>query len=173
MSIFSLDQIKSNRRVSSRGFTLFFAMLIGSLMLSIGLAIFNISSKELALSTAGRESQFAFYAADSGVECALYADLQFNAFPRNEESEISKEEVRCNEQNIRDVGTNEWKVVNGATSMTTTFTFFMDPAKKEGPCALVTVTKEENVETRIESRGQNACDGKAVLRVERGIRVQY
>ncbi|MDB5204675.1 MAG: hypothetical protein JWP09_703 [Candidatus Taylorbacteria bacterium] len=56
------------------GFTLLFASLIGSLVFTIGIAILNISLKQLALTNAGRESQQAFYSADAGVECALFLD---------------------------------------------------------------------------------------------------
>jgi len=57
-----------------QGFTLLFASLIGSLVFTIGIAILNISLKQLSLTTAGRESQQAFYSADAGVECALFLD---------------------------------------------------------------------------------------------------
>lgn len=56
------------------GFTLFYAMLISSLLLSVGLAIFNITYKEFILTAGVRESEGAFYAADSALECALYWD---------------------------------------------------------------------------------------------------
>lgn len=59
-----------------RGFTLFYAVLVASLMLAIGLAIFNITFKEFVLSSGARDSAGAFYAADTGLECALYWDLK-------------------------------------------------------------------------------------------------
>ncbi|HXK40184.1 MAG TPA: LamG domain-containing protein [Candidatus Paceibacterota bacterium] len=59
-----------------RGFTLFYAVLTASLLLAIGIAIFNITYKELILSSGARESSNAFYAADTGLECALYWDLR-------------------------------------------------------------------------------------------------
>ncbi|MBP9771847.1 MAG: LamG domain-containing protein [Candidatus Pacebacteria bacterium] len=58
------------------GFTLFYAVLTASLLLAIGIAIFNITFKELILSSGARESANAFYAADTGLECALYWDLK-------------------------------------------------------------------------------------------------
>lgn len=58
------------------GFALLFAILTASLILTVGLAIFNITLKEFVLSSQIRDSQFAFYAADTGLECALYWDLQ-------------------------------------------------------------------------------------------------
>ena len=58
------------------GFALLFAVLMSSLMLSIGLSIFGIAIRELSISTAARQSIFAFYAADSGRECVLYWDIK-------------------------------------------------------------------------------------------------
>ena len=68
-------RLKMNMR-SKRGFALLFAVFIAGLMTTIGLAIFNITIKEVTLSGTGRESQFAFYAADTGAECALYLDTK-------------------------------------------------------------------------------------------------
>ncbi len=61
-------------RSSAAGFTLFYAVLVSSLLLALGLAIFNITYKELILSSGARESATAFYAADAGLECALFWD---------------------------------------------------------------------------------------------------
>ena len=61
-----------------RGFALLFSVLISSLLLTIGLSILSIALKELAISTAVRQSIHAFYAADSGLEYALYHDTKFN-----------------------------------------------------------------------------------------------
>lgn len=58
----------------SGGFTLFVAMIVTALILSIGFSIGNIVLKEITLSSSGKESQIAFYAADSISECALYWD---------------------------------------------------------------------------------------------------
>lgn len=69
----SLTANSSKLKVNA-GFTLLFASLIGSLVFTIGIAILNISLKQLSLATAGRESQQAFYSADAGVECALFLD---------------------------------------------------------------------------------------------------
>lgn len=52
-----------------------FSVLIASLILLIGTGIFSIIKKEVVLSSYARESQRAFYAADSALECALYADI--------------------------------------------------------------------------------------------------
>jgi len=69
--------IKANR---TRGFTLLLAALTASIALAIGSAIFDIAQKQLFLSALSRDSQFSFYAADTGVECALYWDIRYDYF---------------------------------------------------------------------------------------------
>jgi hypothetical protein len=58
------------------GFALLFSVLVSSLLLTIGLSIFNIALKELAISTASRQSVHSFYAADSGREYVKYLDTK-------------------------------------------------------------------------------------------------
>ena len=60
---------------NNKGFVILFSMLISSLILLISAGIFNVVQKEVVLSSYAKESQRAFYAADSALECALYADL--------------------------------------------------------------------------------------------------
>ncbi|MEI6528757.1 MAG: hypothetical protein WCO10_03785 [bacterium] len=67
---------KQNNRREDKGFALLFAVLISSLLLSIGLSIFSVALRELSLSTAARQSVYAFYAADAGRECAMYWDIR-------------------------------------------------------------------------------------------------
>jgi len=59
-----------------KGFVILIAVVVSSLLLSLGAFIANIAVKEIQLSSSGRESQAAFYAADAALECALYQDLR-------------------------------------------------------------------------------------------------
>ena len=59
-----------------RGFTLLLAALVGSIVLALGSAVFGIATKQVTLSSIGRNSQFAFYAADTAAECALFWDFR-------------------------------------------------------------------------------------------------
>lgn len=61
---------------TKKGYALLFAVLVSALVLAIGVSILNISRKELILTSGGRNSEYAFYAADSGYECAIYYDYQ-------------------------------------------------------------------------------------------------
>lgn len=65
---------------SERGFTILLAALIASLVLALGISVFTIAQKQLILSSIGRNSQYAFYAADTAAECALYHDSRHLAF---------------------------------------------------------------------------------------------
>lgn len=60
---------------TKKGFTLLFAVLVSVLVLSVGASVISVALKQSILSSTGRESQFAFYAANSGLECALFWDL--------------------------------------------------------------------------------------------------
>lgn len=63
-----------------RGFTILLAALVASLVLALGISVFSIARKQLLLSSFGRNSQYAFYAADTAAECALYHDVRLFSF---------------------------------------------------------------------------------------------
>jgi hypothetical protein len=67
-------------RKANRGFTLLIAIIFMSVMLSFGLALGSLAYKQQVLASGAIESQYAFYVADAGLECALYADQQQNFF---------------------------------------------------------------------------------------------
>ena len=54
-----------------RGYTVFFAALVASLALAVGLAVYDLTVREVDLSLTATQSQYAVYAADGGAECAL------------------------------------------------------------------------------------------------------
>mgnify|MGYP001603957773 CR=1 FL=1 len=63
-----------------RGFALLIAVIFMSVMLTFGLALSSLAYKQQILTSTSIESQYAFYAADAALECALYADQQQNLF---------------------------------------------------------------------------------------------
>lgn len=58
---------------NTRGFALLVSVIFMSVMLGIGLALASLGYKQLLLASTALESQRAFYAADAGIECALFA----------------------------------------------------------------------------------------------------
>ncbi len=160
---------RNNITNKKEGFALLFAVLAGGLALTVGLSIANIAVKEVILSSAGRESQFAFYAADSGAECALYWDLQESDVFPTREGGARVDRIKCNGGDV---------ILNTVSeSLVKAVTEFTLPLASPS-CAEVQVTKRkdafDNLETIIESRGKNDCDNLSnPNRVERAIRVRY
>jgi len=87
--------MKGKNIKNNKGFALLFSVLISSLLLTIGLSIFSIALKELAISTATRQSIHAFYAADSGRECVLYWDQKGGMVPSLESTGVYGGEIKC------------------------------------------------------------------------------
>jgi Tfp pilus assembly protein PilX len=73
----------SNFQKRERGFTLLIAVIFMSVMLSFGLALGALAYKQQVLASSAIESQYAFYAADAALECALYEDQQLSRFTYN------------------------------------------------------------------------------------------
>jgi Tfp pilus assembly protein PilX len=150
-----------------RGFTLLFASLVGTLLLALGIATFNIVLREINLSSTARESHIAFYGADSGWECAFYWDRQ-KAFATSTNPGGSAT-IRCRETDI------PVTVSRAPTTATSNFRLPLDGTA----CADVVIQKtdpegDKISATVIESRGRNDCTNTPIrTRVERAIRVKY
>lgn len=72
---------------TNQGFALLVAVIFMSVMLTFGLALGSLAYKQQVLASAAVDSQYAFYAADAGLECILYTDQQeasFSPFPSTE-----------------------------------------------------------------------------------------
>lgn len=54
------------------GFALLMALIVVSVVVSVGLTILELSLKQVRLSTNSRDSEIAFHAANAGLECARY-----------------------------------------------------------------------------------------------------
>ena len=65
---------------TQQGFALLIAIIFMSVMLSFGLTLGALAYKQQILASNAVESQYAFYAADAALECALYADQQLGSF---------------------------------------------------------------------------------------------
>ncbi len=148
----------------NRGFAMLFSVLISSLLVVIGLSIFNITLKELTISTSGRESQTAFYAANSGMECALYWDLKEKAFATSTTDYTSQQvNAVCNAERVNT------SISRGATTVTTASN--IPVTDSNGSCfdIIISKTPASQMTTTIESRGKNIC-GSSGRRVERGLK---
>lgn len=156
-------------RKSGAGFTLLFASLVASLLLAVGIAIFDITIKEVILASTARDSAYAIYTADTGLECAFYWDfknagLNVSAFATSSQS-YPNASITCNNQTIAPT------VLATLTAATTTFTLTMAP---QPYCATVTVAKWGSpVRTTITSHGYNTCNASDPRRIERALQANY
>ena len=138
------EQQKATKSKTSPGFTLLLAALISSLVLSLGISIVSIARKSVTLSSIGRDSQFAFYAADSAAECALYWDLRFQYFGTSTPPGLSPpDDPSCATQKLNATGRG--------TSLPYTMSFQYEP---DGYCVNVRIDKSDvNPETVIHADG--------------------
>jgi hypothetical protein len=172
----------AGKQASPRGFTLLLAVLVAGILAAVGAAIYNIVSKEVVLSSAGKESQFAFFAADAGVECVLYQDFQRDTFATSTQAAS----FNCGNAEVSDFVKNYYDPSKGAdcpdgsgyACAVDTFSFCYDGNTKN-PCTSITFTRHfdattwETINTSIDSRGHNTGDNSSTLLLERAIRTTY
>jgi len=61
-----------HKQAHKEGFALLLAIVIASILLSIGLTLLTTTVKQLTLSSTARESEIAFHAASAGIECVRF-----------------------------------------------------------------------------------------------------
>lgn len=177
---------------NSKGMTLLFASLVVSLLLSVGLAIADIALSQILLSAAAKDSAAAFYAADTGIECALYyenkifTEDQPSFFPSTTGDAVSS--IICNGNGEDEDGRSTDDVVSadvestGGSRPTITTTYVVNNGSScdsSKPSFILTIEKREksggddNYDTTVRSYGYNDCDPNSPRRVERGLQVTY
>jgi Tfp pilus assembly protein PilX len=165
----------------SRGFTLLLAALVASIVLALGTAIFEIAQKEVTLSSIGRDSQFAFYAADTAAECALYWDFRFSYFATSTPSNPSAQNPTCDGQ-LLNAAVSSGDRASGNYAMTSQqMNFFQDTSTTGGYCAQVSVTKSIDpstnaIKTLIHADGYNLNCASTLVSpraLQRSVELQY
>ncbi len=159
-----------------RGFTLLLAALVASIVLALGSSIFTIAKKQVTLSSLGRDSQFAFYAADTIAECALYYDVRFTRFATSSAS-ATMQPLQCD--GVIDTPVLQASSPNSATSHFILTIFGLDEAgnPQNGNCAEATITKNPTPPyTVIHADGYSTpCAGISndSRTLQRSIEIQY
>lgn len=178
----------SKKLHTKKGISLVISLIMTTVLLSVSFSISNIVLRQLRLTNVSTNSQIAFYAADSGLECALYHDTHTdgtvptvygngfgNAYFGTSTSWVpGTNPVKCGINNgYSPMGFN--KVISSDQTIATS-TFSIDYGTS---CAYVEVVKTP-LRTKISSNGYNTgpnstytgCDTEnAVSRriVERGL----
>ncbi|KKR70691.1 MAG: hypothetical protein UU13_C0002G0036 [Candidatus Nomurabacteria bacterium GW2011_GWB1_40_7] len=73
--------MKKEIKKNNRGFVLLFAVTLAAILLSIALGVSSVALKEIKFGTSARDSNDAFFAADTGVEQVLFNDKDPNKYP--------------------------------------------------------------------------------------------
>ena len=150
-----------------KGIALLVTMITVSALLLISFVVTNIATKQLILGYSNQESQYAYYNSNSGVECALYWDLQKNGDPSPFDPYITfPTNISCNSHTV--TFNSPPPIISGYS----TTTFQVDLPKG---CVILDVVKKVGLSTttKIESRGYNTCTAGALRRFERGIKIVY
>lgn len=138
-----------------KGFTLIMALMVINIVLAVGLGVFDIVLREIRLSGIGRESQKAFYAAETGIECGTY-----NVF-------TVSDPVSCAGNVVGNVPVR--KII---TSAPDSIDFSLN--LENGSCVEVNITSSDITSTgakvTIRSKGYNIdCGSSSSYKVERGV----
>jgi len=156
---------------SQRGFTLLIAIILSTVALVMGLALADAAYKQVVLSSSAKQSQVAFYAADSALECALYYDQQFVAFAPG--GSYPQGNIRCESRQV----TNFVQSSYSGGSRLTTFTV---PCAGGGVSASVSIYKQgsgtcgsNGATSCLYATGYNTCNASDPNRFERGLKVLY
>jgi len=135
----------------TKGFTLLFTVLITSIILAITLGISRVSYTEMLFSSVSREGARAFFASDTGLECALLHDLEYNTFVLSPSSSID-----CAYSVIPSVVASPTPPPESSNSVSR-FEFEIETSPNS--CARVFVYKDwvigSDAYTRVESLGYN------------------
>jgi hypothetical protein len=65
----------------NEGFVILFAVVLTSIILSVSLGLADITYKEISFGTSAKNTGDAFFASDTGIECALYYDFKWVQTP--------------------------------------------------------------------------------------------
>lgn len=146
MQIFNLKL--QGFKKENKGFVILFAVMISSIVLAIAMGVANVAFKELKFGTSVKAGNDAFFATDTGLECALAND-KTTSFSFTQSGSTGT--VQCVGRNIPLTGSYP------------NWTFVISGLGSGGQsCAKVTVTKipGSTVRTNVISKGYN--DGGTV-----------
>jgi hypothetical protein len=163
----TLKKIKKNK-----GFVILFAVTISAILLSIALGVASIARQEIKFGTSAKDTDNAFYAADTGIECAEINDKTTpNYFP-----------VSGPATKITCASSTANNITPVFTSATNSYDFVVTGlGTNNASCAKVNIKKmvnaDSSVSTTIIAKGYNigdeTCSSTDPNRIERELQVSY
>lgn len=151
-----------NKQKNNDGYAILFTVVIVGIISMITVGLSNSAYKQTILSSVAKDSTIAFYQADIGTECALYADK--GEFFKDGQSETT---FNCAEQDLiyfhDSVDTSKYRLDTPNENVSS-------------KCFRIEVTKNttaEFISSKIISKGYNICKKNNLKTVERGIMITY
>ena len=165
------------QKKAQRGFALLVAIVLSSVAAVITFALTSLAYKNLVLASDATQSQFAFYAADSALECELLGDKGNVSFPyQSGKSNLTNATIQCEGNPV----TLQAKWYDSDTiEYQSQFNININGDSTGTRCARITVYKQDgspgHTETSIYGEGLNlSCTDTNNPRVlERGIKASY
>lgn len=156
------------------GYAILFTVLIISMILAMTVGISNTTFRELRFTTTAKQSHTAFFAADSGLECALWQDRNTTGpvFPFNSTAPPAPV-MNC---------VISSPAITVVSASATSASYVVQDFLAGGGCVRVTVEKDQNAvppasyPTRIIARGYNikcAQLAAGMQHVERVLQAKY
>ena len=108
--MYSMSMVDNKKQQS--GFALLVSLIVVGAILSIGLAILDLSIKQVRLAATTKDSEIAFHAANAGMECARYWRRQ--ASTSMEAGAQTSQPLGCFSATAADVFGSSNSVVNGS-----------------------------------------------------------
>ncbi|MCX6754254.1 MAG: hypothetical protein NTU81_00260 [Candidatus Nomurabacteria bacterium] len=157
------------------GYAILFTVVIVSAIAVISAGLSSTAYKQLILSSLAKDSQTAFYQADSADDCALYADRVERAITPTNLFTVGGGAFACGNQNsILTAGGSEGDEFGNTF---TTDTIYPSDETSLSPCFRIEISKTTNpvglIKTKISSKGYNLCDKNNIRTVEREIVVNF
>jgi hypothetical protein len=153
-----------------RGLTLLVSIILTSVILSVSLALFDITYKQVVLASSAKQSQIAFYAADTALECVLYWDQQKDAFDYNATTYLSSG-ITCNNLTIVPANAPNSTTQDTSAGIRTTVLYILNASG--GTTGKVTIYKKNTGATTIFANGYSTGNTTDPRRIERGLTVTY
>jgi len=151
---------------NQKGYAILFTVVIVSAISVITAGISNAAYKQLILSSLAKDSQSAFYQADTAGDCALYADrVEAVKTPPNI---FTTRTFTCGGASliVGNISTNGYTIYPTSTV-----------SSSLAPCFRIDVIKDITtppiIKTTIQAKGYNICNKTNLRTVEREIEINY
>lgn len=172
------------------GFALLLSLIVTSILLVVGLGVSGVAFREIQLSSFGNQSEIAFYAAETGLECGMYWDkVMIDASILNDGDSGNDESQAALSSFINDGSggpIRSMSCLGAGVAPSSLISLLGDTAEFDlgsgnAPCAKVEVKKVETLshpgslawaKTFITSTGYNTCDDSDPRRVGRVLELE-